>query len=297
MKRNPLAALTLSGLVLLCSASYGGGPSLEKQLQADYVNKTLTLRRFYEGDHLRFLSDGRLRGDAAVGPWTLDGRIEVKEIHVKHDVVEIRGRRINVVFEQQPDEKKVFRPVDQIQTLASIDEKVRKDIEKYLRKREVTVEIELPASQPTLGDTNSAIRAVFLLPGDSMMDVVPGYWQEYFSKLEGRPFVAPSSGKTVYRVMSKEGAAGSVSAPKALSHDDPEYSDEGRRSKHQGTVLVGLVVNENGDTEDLQIQRPLGVGLDEKTIAAVKNWKFKPALKDGQAVPVAIMVETSFRLY
>jgi protein TonB len=90
---------------------------------------------------------------------------------------------------------------------------------------------------------------------------------------------------------------GGVSAPKALYAPDPEYSEEARKAKYQGTVVLWLVVDASGRPQQIRIQRALGMGLDEKAIEAVKLWKFDPARKDGQAVPVMINVEVNFRLY
>jgi len=90
---------------------------------------------------------------------------------------------------------------------------------------------------------------------------------------------------------------GGVSAPKALYAPDPEYSEEARKAKYQGTVVLWLVVDANGRPQQIRVQRALGMGLDEKAIEAVKQWKFDPARKDGQAVPVMINVEVNFRLY
>src|SRR5271165_865438 len=90
---------------------------------------------------------------------------------------------------------------------------------------------------------------------------------------------------------------GGVSAPKALYAPDPEYSEEARKAKYQGTVVLWLVVDANGRPQQIRVQRALGMGLDEKAIEAVKLWKFDPARKDGQPVPVMINVEVNFRLY
>jgi len=57
------------------------------------------------------------------------------------------------------------------------------------------------------------------------------------------------------------------------------------------------VVSADGKPQQIRVQRPLGMGLDEKAIEAVRQWRFEPAKKDGQAVPVMINVEVNFRLY
>jgi len=90
---------------------------------------------------------------------------------------------------------------------------------------------------------------------------------------------------------------GGVSAPRAIYQPDPEYSEEARKAKYQGTVVLWCVVDPNGRVTDVRVQRSLGMGLDEKAMEAVKMWKFEPAKKDGQNVAVQINIEVNFRLY
>jgi TonB family protein len=66
--------------------------------------------------------------------------------------------------------------------------------------------------------------------------------------------------------------------------------------KFQGVATLSLVVDASGKPTDIQIQSPLGLGLDEKAVEAVSKWKFEPAKKDGKPVPVAIAVEVDFHL-
>lgn len=98
-------------------------------------------------------------------------------------------------------------------------------------------------------------------------------------------------GGGIYRV------GGGVSAPRALYAPDPEYSEEARKAKYQGTVVLWVIVGPDGRPHDIRIQRSVGMGLDEKAIEAVRTWKFEPARKDGQPVAVQINVEVNFRLY
>jgi len=91
---------------------------------------------------------------------------------------------------------------------------------------------------------------------------------------------------------------GGISAPVALNDVEAEFSDEARRAKYQGVVLVGLIVDAQGNPQNIHIVRPLGMGLDEKAIEAIRKYKFKPAMKDGKIpVPVPITIEVNFRLY
>jgi protein TonB len=90
-----------------------------------------------------------------------------------------------------------------------------------------------------------------------------------------------------------------VSAPKAIFQPEAEFSDEARRAKYEGTVVVTLIVDANGNPQSVHVTRTLGMGLDEKAVEAVQKYKFKPAVdqKTGKGVPVMVSVEVRFRLY
>ncbi len=87
-----------------------------------------------------------------------------------------------------------------------------------------------------------------------------------------------------------------VSAPVLVSKIEPEYSEEARKAKHSGSVLLSLEVNAEGLPRNVQVVRPLGLGLDEKAIDAVMKWRFRPGMKSGRAVATQAQVEVSFRL-
>ena len=89
---------------------------------------------------------------------------------------------------------------------------------------------------------------------------------------------------------------GGVSAPVPIFRPEPEYSEEARKAKWQGAVLLSIVVDENGNPQDIKVIRALGLGLDQKAIEAVQKWRFKPGLKDGKPVPVSADIEVNFRL-
>ena len=98
-------------------------------------------------------------------------------------------------------------------------------------------------------------------------------------------------GGGVYRV------GGGVTSPRVLYDPDPEFSEEARKAKYQGTVVLWVVVGVNGRASDIRVAQSLGMGLDEKAIEAVKNWRFEPARMNGHPVPVQVQVQVNFRLY
>jgi periplasmic protein TonB len=83
-------------------------------------------------------------------------------------------------------------------------------------------------------------------------------------------------------------------APKAVSAPDPEYSQLARLVGFEGGDVLILTVNSDGSTGDIQILQPLGFGLDEKAVEAVRRWKFQPANMDGRPVPTDVTVGGEF---
>jgi len=89
---------------------------------------------------------------------------------------------------------------------------------------------------------------------------------------------------------------GGVTAPTLLFKVEPEYSEEARKAKYQGTVVLYVEVDPSGKAVNPKVIRSLGLGLDEKALEAVRKWKFKPGYKDGKPVTVAATIEVNFRL-
>jgi periplasmic protein TonB len=90
---------------------------------------------------------------------------------------------------------------------------------------------------------------------------------------------------------------GGVLAPKPIATPDPQYTEQARQNKYEGTCVLAMVVGPDGKPHDIRVQRGLGMGLDQKAIEAVQQWRFEPATKDGRPVAVQISVEVSFKLY
>jgi TonB family protein len=89
---------------------------------------------------------------------------------------------------------------------------------------------------------------------------------------------------------------GGVAAPQLVSAPDPEFSDEARRTNFEGVCVVSLIVDAQGNPQRVQVLRPLGKGLDEKAVAAVRQYRFKPATLQGKPVAVELNIEVNFRL-
>jgi len=113
--------------------------------------------------------------------------------------------------------------------------------------------------------------------------------------------VGPGEGNTGWGPGRESGiyspGVNGVSAPVPLFEPEAEFSDEARRQKYQGICTISLVVDAQGNPRNARVVHPLGMGLDEKALQAVQLYRFKPAMKDGHPVPVAITVAVNFRLF
>ncbi len=89
---------------------------------------------------------------------------------------------------------------------------------------------------------------------------------------------------------------GTVTQPVVLVKIEPEYSDEARRAKLQGVVMLYIEVDTNGQARNFRVTQSLGLGLDEKAIEAVKQWKFRPGSINGKPVVTTALIQVSFRL-
>jgi TonB family protein len=104
--------------------------------------------------------------------------------------------------------------------------------------------------------------------------------------------IAQAQTGSLYRV------GGRVSAPVVIHSVEAQFSDVARKAKYQGVCVVSLIVDAQGNPQNPRIAKSLGMGLDEKAIEAVRQYRFRPAMLDGETpVPVAINMEINFRQY
>jgi protein TonB len=90
---------------------------------------------------------------------------------------------------------------------------------------------------------------------------------------------------------------GGVSAPQVIFQVEPEFSEEARKAKVAGNVLVNLWVDTNGNPSHVHVIRGVGMGLDDKAVEAVRQYKFKPAMENGKPVLVELNIEVNFQIF
>jgi TonB family protein len=139
----------------------------------------------------------------------------------------------------------------------------------------VTIDV---AVDPNDDAIKQALQNIFLAPGERVEDFIPY-------------LCANQSGSAAPTPLNH------ASAPRAIFVPDPAYSEAARAEKVQGIAILSLTVGVDGKASSVCVVRPLGYGLDEEAVETLQRWRFQPALKDGQPVPIRINVEVNFRLY
>jgi TonB family protein len=85
--------------------------------------------------------------------------------------------------------------------------------------------------------------------------------------------------------------------PTLISAPDPDCSQAARKAKIKGTVALAVVVGTDGVAHDISVVTPVGYGLDEEAVKAVKRWRFNPGKGSGKPAPVQIRIEAAFLCY
>jgi TonB family protein len=125
-------------------------------------------------------------------------------------------------------------------------------------------------------------------PAEVETTVNISYWLDDFGSASSNPAIEHGLGSPLRSV------GGVVSAPELIYKADPEFSEEGRKARAGGVVVVRLIVDARGMPQNIRVVRGIGMGLDQKAFEAVRAYRFKPAMVDGKPVPVQVNVEVNF---
>jgi TonB family protein len=109
--------------------------------------------------------------------------------------------------------------------------------------------------------------------------------------------VQPDKGDATRPVEIGSRIGGPVTAPVLIHSASPDYTAEARAKKFNGNVQVYLWIDPNGNPSHVRVVRGVGMGLDEKAVEAVRQYKFKPAMQDGKPVKVDMYIDVNFSLF
>jgi TonB family protein len=316
--RRNLLSIAFVLVVCLVFSTAAEADDLQQHLRDQYQGKTLIVRGFYAADKLQYDPAGALVSSASPGDWTSDGVVLLNEIQVSGSRLTIKARRLLVSASHGT-----------FQFLAENPKKQKKS-------SPLKLEADMGSPNPSSEQVTTLMSRIFLSPKDDFAALMPDYWRLCVADALGgkskncrfSPEVAaiPGIASQVRSESLTDASNGSASRPATLPESsvaksadfisggmtrvghgvspphviyspEPQFAELARAAKYEGVLTLMLVVEKDGLPTDVHVVSPLGCGLDLKGVQAVRNWRFRPAEKDGQPVRVEIAVEVDFHLY
>ena len=156
------------------------------------------------------------------------------------------------------------------------------------------VEVKVRHGRELRTDATTEVSEFSTKPLDpALFEIPPDYHQDAAPDCSNHDPIVTNldDGTPVYR------PGCGVTPPRVVYQTEPEFTEHARKKNISGTVVVSLVVDTNGSVRDVKVERALEPSLDQQALAAVRTWKFEPAMKNGQPVMVQLNAEVTFKLY
>jgi hypothetical protein len=275
MKKLRTYILLIIGTILLASGEWVARAEVsqtdQQTLKTQYMGKVLVFRKPYRMvTNLEVADDGTVKSGYRPGFWAVDGAVQVKDMDFKKDRVTFKCARLwaNV----KDDGQLHFFPASAALKGKS-DYPENEDIN-FRTKKDVI----------SAGDISQRVKQVFLGEQESILNSTPQPIAAYIQKIPAQVDVDPVTGM---------GFAGTP--PKAVSRPSPDLPREAQLIGQSGRESFVVFVDEQGNAAVVAFTHLLQYGLEEATIAAVKTWKFQPAMKDGKPVALRIPMSIDFK--
>jgi hypothetical protein len=271
--------IMLLGLVLV--VPFASATSLEEQLRKSYVGTQRMLRHFYDSDALKFDSSGNPRNSGKEGPWTLLGGVIIDSLQLKSGKLELQGHRRMLVF----------------------DASNKKLLNIPLKNQTFWIEVQ-SQDGPDQGRQLSAALAQVFVPDGDVISVVPDYWRDYVARFTGRQTqgkpcegsqanVAEATSQVAPAIRVSSGVAEGLKIRDVAAF----YLVTARQYRIQGDLILHAVIEKNGDLGRICIIQALGAGLDDASVNAVRQWKYRPYVFHGEPVEVETTIKVVFSMH
>jgi len=252
-------AVFLFPALLLLHVAIARADGVKDALNHKYKNQLLALRSPLTGRTQKFDSSGRPLDPPSNAQWLFYGGIYVEKLGLSKDKLTLEGPQV-APTDQKKKGKPVFLPIG--------------------KPVKVEIRLEQPLASPDQAE--AVMDHVFFLGAEALQHTQPEYRRSDNTNSAGPVYSS-----------AKEG----VKFPQSVYTPEPEFSEQARKARYQGTTILNVVVDKDGNTSRIRLVRPLGMGLDENAMEALKTWRFKPGTYNGQPVAVEINIEVSFNLH
>jgi TonB family protein len=259
-------------VMIVAGCSSAAAQRTQAEIATRLVGAPLLLRGFWTADTLKFDGAGQPKEYYAAGPFTV-AAFDAKSVKLDGNHLVIEGQRVGIEFEEDGTALRI--PLKTGRLMGSSE----------------NMKIEIDAGGNA--DFGPALDAVFADKLSQIAAALPAAWQYYAHKNllhEMTPAPAVADGKPLH-------IGGTVVPPAVLKLVDPTFTKAARSTRFNGNALVYLIVDEDGVPSDMSIRRPLGLGLDEKAIEAISQYRFKPSMRDGEPMNVDLSIAVNFQIF
>ena len=251
--------LILAVFLLLLRVQAARADSLKDALNNKYKKQVLSLRAPLATGNQKFDSAGHSLNGPPNSGWLIYGGIYVEKLNLSPDTLRLEGPRAATTTDKRNGKPMLVR---------------------FSKSQRIEIHLDQPLK--SLDEAEAVMGRVFFFSADAHERA----WPEFRRADDKTP------DDEIYHVQ-KDG----VLPPRATYTPEPEFSEEARRARFQGTVILKIVINKAGDIVRVRLERALGMGLDQNAMEGVKRWRFVPATRNGQPVAVEMNIEVAFNLY
>lgn len=274
MTRNALICLLALFLVQTARAD-----SVKDALNHKYKKQVLSLRSPLAGGNQKFDSAGHSLNGPPNSGWLIYGGIYVEKLNLSPDTLRLEGPRAATTAD-----KKNGKPM----------------LVRFSKSQRIEIHLDQPLN--SLDEAEAVMGRIFFFSADAGQRAWPELRRADDSTPDDEIYhvsmnaYRPPDDKAP-EMETDGGKKENVLPPKPRYTPEPEFSEEARRAKYQGIVVLKILINKAGNVVRVRLERALGMGLDQNAMEGVKNWRFSPATHNGQPVAVEMNIEVAFNLY
>lgn len=251
-------------------------PSLENQLRQEYVGSQRMLRHFSAADKLKFDLSGEPLNREPSASWTIAGAVVIEKLTLNGQNLEMQGHRRLVTFDNE------HRQLTYVKS-----------------NKTLSIEVITSDGPNQASQLHSALAKIFAEQNE-LPSLLPDYWRDYLARFSGNKSGGCESGAQTAGTpaVSSEPAAlppDEISEGQLIKKVEPHYLPAARKAGIEGEVQLGGLIGKTGSVTNICIVKALGAGLDDSGIDAVRQWRYKPYLQNGNPIEVETTISITFR--
>lgn len=298
------------------------GPVTEAELRQLLLNKHFYLRGFWLSDDLHFSQDGQLLSTSSRGSFTLCD-VQFDKLRLTKRRLDLEGVRYGIHFEDAanwdnqasafdrlritPKKKRFVLTIDRQLVVSPKKEKKKHAKSQPAATQPAAAQSTAPTPITAVAEfqprTTSAAQAAAMLrsgldrilapggpiPGPRLLATLPEAWQYFYQAQIRHQSIEPTDPSIV-----RPGTG--ISGPAIVKNIVPSSNDYAQRAQVAGIASYKVILDATGKPLAVAVFRPIGFGLDENAVAAIRRSTFSPARKDGKPVPSVFTLDASFRI-